>query len=465
MADKDLQAFEEEAASEQQIYARELLRTVSLNLKLATLHQISNKAFDRPVGELLDTVNPALSTGEVQALQCVGPNFFVNREAIKLDATTFESGERLLAVFERIGIGEISFCGEQLEEPEWREFLAAFQEDFLGRDPTGFRARRFPGITVRSMENVHDGGTGVQIDERQNVLRCYASLALMLEGAVAAVERGQQLRIARVRRTVQALIDATPGHESLVVGLTRFPNLSGEPHYHLAAVSALVMLMARQLELGRSMVSELTLAAALHGLVHPGVDTIEVGTRSDALEEAMTHAQGSLASILAISDGGLSADTLGYISVAYECNLPVTATLAGSGTSLAARMVAVACSFDLMTTLEPPEKPVLPDQAMRIILDRAGTCFDEQVVRLFALTIGLYPVGTTLRLSGGELAVVIEVPGDPARFARPRVKVVRDRVGPADYVLDLADNPDGTTIIESVDPVQEEINAAYFLLA
>ena len=69
-----------------------------------------------------------------------------------------------------------------------------------------------------------------------------------------------------------------------------------------------------------------------------------------------------------------------------------------------------------------------------------------------------------MKLSTGEVAVVMEVPSDPADFARPRVKVVRDAAGPADYILDLTQATD-RSIVESVDPVAEDINVPHFLLA
>ncbi len=458
--------FGEEEANQQQIYARNLLRVVSLNLKLTTLHQLTNKAFDNPIREFLEVINPAMASGEAQALQVVGPNYFVNHEAIQLDYNSFESGQRLRDMFERVEIGEIAFSGACVTEESWREFLAIFQEDYLSREPAHFNQRKFTDISVREIGAMKEGGLDqIQIDERQNVLRHYATLTLVLDKAMENVNAGRAIRLAQVRRAVQGLAEVSPGHESLIVGLTRFPNLSGKPHFHLASTSALAVLMARKLGLGRDLMSDLGISAALHGLSHAEHELSGEAMVEEELQAALAAAQESAGAIEVICAGSLSVETLGFAATAFECNLPVTVGLPSGDTSLLSRMVSVACAFDRMTAVTPPHRPVLPDRAMRIILDGAGTAFDERITRLFTATVGLYPVGTTVQLSGGEMAVVMEVPGDPAHYGAPRVKVFRDRYGQVDYLVDLADQDGSLRIVESVDPLDVDVNAAQFLLA
>jgi len=56
-----------------------------------------------------------------------------------------------------------------------------------------------------------------------------------------------------------------------------------------------------------------------------------------------------------------------------------------------ARLIAVPCRFDLLTSAKPPRKPLAPDQALRLVQEQAGVRFDPLVVRLFVQTIGLFP--------------------------------------------------------------------------
>jgi hypothetical protein len=55
--------------------------------------------------------------------------------------------------------------------------------------------------------------------------------------------------------------------------------------------------------------------------------------------------------------------------------------------------------------------------------------FNTRLLRRFINLIGMYPVGTLVRMASGEVAVVThEHPGDPFR---PQVKLVKDRDGRA----------------------------------
>jgi hypothetical protein len=125
----------------------------------------------------------------------------------------------------------------------------------------------------------------------------------------------------------------------------------------------------------------------------------------------------------------------------------------------------VACAFDLMTAPSVGERRLLPDQAMRVLFDNAPGRFDTAAVQLFAHTVGLLPVGSTVRLSGGELAVVVEVPADAASYAEPRVRVVRDARGaPADHLIDISQAGKSVRIEATVDAIHEGVNVAGYLL-
>jgi hypothetical protein len=75
--------------------------------------------------------------------------------------------------------------------------------------------------------------------------------------------------------------------------------------------------------------------------------------------------------------------------------------------------------------------------------------------------VGLYPVGSVVQLSGGELAVVIK-PGE-RDVSRPVVRVLRkngDAVAP--YVVSLDETPD-QRVVSVLDPADVPRERAAFL--
>lgn len=444
----DPQGFDEAPVSGQQ-QARMLLSKLALCLKLATMHRLDNAALVPPIRGLLEAVNPLLSAGEQIQLQAVGENFYLNREIIKLDFGSYESGLAFRTCLKRVGVNEVSLTAA-LEESELRDFLGKFQAYYHGREAKGFLKERFAKIGLRWIGKAEEAGLGAEIDERQNVVRSLAVLALSIEAQLGLMKAGKPPRLSKVRRAIHGLADASTGHEALLVGLTRFEALSGQVHFHLASVSALSLLMGRRLGLSRPVLTELCMAAALHDLARD-----DLGAQADpgAAERV------PLKTVLRLCAGGTSAEVLERAAVAFEHAQPKGPHPTGFG-----QLIAVPCAFDLLASPPPPCKGLLPDHALRVVLDQAGSRFDPRVVRLFAAVVGMYPVGTTVRLSSGEIAVVLEA-ADPSQAARPRVKVVRTAEGPADFLLDLSAPGEKRSVVSSVDPGELEINVPQFLLA
>jgi HD-GYP domain-containing protein (c-di-GMP phosphodiesterase class II) len=106
------------------------------------------------------------------------------------------------------------------------------------------------------------------------------------------------------------------------------------------------------------------------------------------------------------------------ISIAFEHHLG----LDGSGypklspprrQELFSRICAVADAFDAMTSGRVYAKRAMsPDEALRRMVQRAGTAFDPLLLRVFINAAGIYPIGTVVRLDDGDRAVVRRNGGD-----------------------------------------------------
>jgi HD-GYP domain-containing protein (c-di-GMP phosphodiesterase class II) len=434
---------------------RLVLNRVAVALKLTTIYHLANAALARPLSEMLSAVNAELELGELR-LQLVGDNVFLNRELVKLDFSSFESAQMLRAVFKRLSIAEIAFHS-RLDDSDLKSFLRLFQQHYQSKTPQKIAEEKHPKISVRAIKKGAHGELESQIDERQNVVRTYAVLQVATREMLAEVSRGRGVRVAKARRAIHQLFDAARDHESLLLGLTRFPNLSEDLASHLVAVCAVVMLMTRRVSLPRAVMTELCIAALLHD-----VGRASLSNDSSLNESDLDAVQ--LATVLDICSRDPTPENLTYAAAAGEIAWPVKPEPGIGSPGPWARLIAVPCAFDRLSSPAPSRKGLPPDHALRLILDRSGDRFDPTAVRLFSSVVGLYPVGTTVRLTSGETAIVMEMPHDAADFARPIVKVIRDESGPTDRIVDLA-HVGGLEITGCVDAVEEGINPAHFLLA
>ncbi len=72
-----------------------------------------------------------------------------------------------------------------------------------------------------------------------------------------------------------------------------------------------------------------------------------------------------------------------------------------------AKIAAVADVYDALTTVRSYKKAMIPYKAVSIILSMIKH-FDPKVIKAFVNLMGIYPVGTRMRLSNGEIATVVE---------------------------------------------------------
>jgi len=76
--------------------------------------------------------------------------------------------------------------------------------------------------------------------------------------------------------------------------------------------------------------------------------------------------------------------------------------------SLFGRIIAIADVYDAITSQRVYRKDVMsPDRALGHMLEGAGLDYDPILIKVFINMLGVYPVGTLLKLDTGELALVV----------------------------------------------------------
>lgn len=94
--------------------------------------------------------------------------------------------------------------------------------------------------------------------------------------------------------------------------------------------------------------------------------------------------------------------------------------------------------FDTMVNGRDNGNPMLPHEALEVLYGGAGTLYDMDKVRRLRDNLALFPRGTTVRLSTGEIGVVSGLHEDSKQ--RPIVRVIRTPDGetlPTPYEVDL----------------------------
>src|SRR4030095_5330099 len=95
--------------------------------------------------------------------------------------------------------------------------------------------------------------------------------------------------------------------------------------------------------------------------------------------------------------------------------------------NLCTQIVSIADVYDALRSTRVYREGLPSDRIKSIMGKKDDPAFNQRLLRRFINLIGLFPIGTLVRLQAGELGVVThEHPSDPFR---PQVKLVRDRSG------------------------------------
>ncbi len=113
------------------------------------------------------------------------------------------------------------------------------------------------------------------------------------------------------------------------------------------------------------------------------------------------------------------------------------------------RIAGIVDSFDAMTNPRhyTDEDPLSPHEAISELYNLRGTLFQEELVEQFIQTVGLYPTGSLVELSTGEVGAVIAING--LRRLRPTVMLLLDsNKEPLEQfrMVDLSDADDSLTV-------------------
>jgi len=239
---------------------------------------------------------------------------------------------------------------------------------------------------------------------------------------------------ARMGRTIEArdalpLVEAISGsvdrHPSALISLARLKTKDRYTFLHSVAVCALMVSLGRQLGLSDDEVRDAGLAGLLHDIgkiaIPPEVLNKPGALTADEFRTVVVHPQAGYD--ILVGDTNMR-DIALDVCLHHHERMDGTGyphKLAGEGISLFARMGAICDVYDAVTSDRPYKKAWEAAYAIQRMVEWRGNHFDPMVFNAFVKSVGIYPVGSLVRLRSGRLAVVMQ--HMPDALLTPTVKV------------------------------------------
>lgn len=280
---------------------------------------------------------------------------------------------------------------------------------------------------VQVVERVDQEGEGTPEDAKAS----YGGAVSLLREIDRLMKVNRHMSAAKVKGVVRSLVDNVLSNRYAMLQLTGLKNYDEYTFYHSANVAILSLALGSMITNDYRFLSSLGVGALLHDIGKLSVD-LDILNKPGALtadewanmrEHPVRGAQivsqlpgVDKSSVVMILEHHMRYDSTGY---------PQRAPLRRQ--HLASRIVAVADSYDAMTSRRSYSAARVQDEAMALIAKSAGSSLDPVLVRLFVRLMGVYPTHSVVRLNQGQIGIVVQ-PSDIDPL-RPLVRIIATESG------------------------------------
>jgi HD-GYP domain-containing protein (c-di-GMP phosphodiesterase class II) len=293
--------------------------------------------------------------------------------------------------------------------------------DFLSRfDPTGRLADRLAQKHYRNTVSV--------AAEAPRATRAYDSAVDTMNEVIEGIQQGKGVDVGRVKDAVAPMIDSVLRNQDAMAWLVYLRKRDQYTYQHSIASSVWAVMLGRHLGFDRHGLDTLAMGGMLLDIGKAKVPE-EILLKEGALDEselARMRAHVKLGLEIVKSTPGINADMLAMIASHHERHdgSGYPQGLVGNDIPVFGRISGLVDCFDAMTTRRPYATAKSSYDAIRELNSLAGTRFQKELVEQFVQALGMFPTGTLVELSTGEVGIVIEQ--NRVRRLRPRIMVLLD---------------------------------------
>lgn len=273
-------------------------------------------------------------------------------------------------------------------------------------------------VAERSLEPV-----STQVELAQAV-KIFAQSRRAVMSMFQEARMGKAVDTGTAKALVQEISNSVSRNAGALISLARLKSADDYTYMHSVAVCAMMVALARQLGLDEEQVRVAGIAGLMHDLGKASMP-MEVLNKPGKLTDAefriiKTHPEVGHSMLLT----GKDADPR-VLDVCLHHHEKVDGSgypkgLKGPEISLLAKMGAVCDVYDAITSNRPYKSGWDPAESLRKMAEWTGH-FDPKVFQAFVKSVGIYPIGSLVRLTSGRLGLVVEQTGKS--LTTPSVRV------------------------------------------
>ena len=283
-----------------------------------------------------------------------------------------------------------------------------------------------------------------------------------IDSIYTKVHEGDRLNMVKLRKSVEPLVDTVSSNPDACLWVSRLKQHDHYTYQHSLGAAILAVCMGRQMGLQRYDLRSLAMGCMLMDIGKLRVNPELLQTNRQLTDEEYAEVANHVSHGLEILDecGVLNQDVIDIVAHHHERydGSGYPAGLRGDSIPAFARIAAIVDTYDAVTSQRQYANAVSPTDAIKILYSARDQDFQAELVEAFIRAIGIYPAGTLVELTTGEVGVVVAE--YRTRRLRPKVlmllnarkeKLVRSRVVDLQKEA-LADDGTEVKIARSLEP-------------
>ena len=317
----------------------------------------------------------------------------------------------------------------------WQHFLVWLQElqfKFLpgtrGKRPKVIPARRRPNYVPEEFALVAYGQPEPTNLALSHAINACDATESVLEQLIKDLASHRAIDIADLKTASNTIADNMILRPSTMLWAAKMRDKNDRMYQHGLGVAIYLTALGRQLGFQREQLSDLANIGLLLDLGKLQLDRAILDKPAkleshevDAMELHVQHGVDML------SEGGMSSPLVLRAIAEHHERIDGTgypAGIDGSATSIFSKMAAIADAYTAMINPRPYAPAYTPHDAMRYLFAEVDTRWFGPLVEQFVQSIGIFPVGSLIELSTGEVAIVVQ--HNQYRRLEPLVLILTD---------------------------------------
>lgn len=336
-----------------------------------------------------------------------------------------------------VGMYLKEFCGSWMDHPFWRN-------SFVITDPKDVErilASNITEVWIDSSKGLDIAAGETAVSEEESEARVEAELSraaqaqretapipaseefaraakICAQSKLAVTSMFQEARMgkavdtANAQKLVEEINDSVSRNPGALISLARLKTADDYTYMHSVAVCALMIALSKQLGLSEQETRRAGIAGLLHDLGKALMPMEVLNKPGKLTDEEFAIIKKHPAEGHRLLLGNSGADEM-MLDVVLHHHEKIDGTgypkgLKGEEISLFAKMGAVCDVYDAITSNRPYKAGWPPSESLRKMAEWAKGHFDQRVFQAFVKSLGIYPIGSLVRLESGRLGLVID---------------------------------------------------------